>query len=282
MRIDKARKFLNIANFTAQELSKDTSTKVGCLLMDPSDYSVLSIGYNGFPRGCDDTDILRLARPEKYLWTEHSERNALYNMARKDFKGGTIFIHTIPTMNDARALVSTGITSVIIRDMTITCSEQEKALLLFKETNTLVQNDKYNFAWDITSPIDALIHSKNNISLGKGTLHARFEDSSSMEGPICSAIADYFIKNKLLIGMAAVVTLMPCIDCAAALINCGIHTIVSKVPDNPDLRSRWENNFALSKKLLNQHNTKFMLFDSDDTVLFNNISPSISNHELVI
>lgn len=133
------------------------------MLIDPSDYSVLSIGYNGFPRGCDDTDKVRQERPEKYLWTEHSERNALYNMARKDLKGGTIYIHKIPTMNDARALVSTGITSVVIRDITISSSEQEKALLLFKETNTLVQTDRYNSAWDITSNIDALIYSKNNI-----------------------------------------------------------------------------------------------------------------------
>lgn len=100
-------------------------------------------------------------------------------------------------------------------------------------------------------------------------MHKRFDDASSMEGPICSAVADYFIKNKLLIGMAAIVTLMPCIDCASALINCGVHTIVSKVPDNPELKSRWETNFELSKKLLTVHNTQFMLFDSDDKVLYN-------------
>ena len=282
MRIDKAKKFLNIAKFTANELSKDTSTKVGCLLIDPSDYSVLSIGYNGFPRGCDDNDPIRQARPEKYLWTEHSERNALYNLARKDLKGGTIYMHTIPTMNDARALVSTGITSIVIKDLIVTSSEQAKALILFKETNTLVLTDKYNSAWDITSSLDSLIHSKNNIILGKGTLHSRFNDATSIEGPICAAIADYFIRTKQLIGMAAVVTLMPCIDCAAGLINCGVHTIVSEVPDNPELKARWADNFELSKKLLSKHNTQFMLLDTEGGVVYNNIPSEISRHDLVI
>ena len=34
--------------------SKDPSRKVGACIVDPKTNTVLSLGYNGFPRGCDD------------------------------------------------------------------------------------------------------------------------------------------------------------------------------------------------------------------------------------
>ena len=49
--------------------SKDTNTKVGAVIVD-QDNIVMSMGYNGFPRGCDDSIESRYDRPDKYLYTE--------------------------------------------------------------------------------------------------------------------------------------------------------------------------------------------------------------------
>ena len=70
-------RFMNLAYVA--EWSKDRSTKVGCVVIGP-DREVRSMGYNGFPRGINDEIERRHARPDKY--TEHAERNAIYNAAR--------------------------------------------------------------------------------------------------------------------------------------------------------------------------------------------------------
>lgn len=53
-----------------KEKSKDRSTKCGCVIASP-DHSVLSVGFNGFPRGVNDDIESRHERPVKYSYTEH-------------------------------------------------------------------------------------------------------------------------------------------------------------------------------------------------------------------
>ena len=43
------RRFLRLAREVAS-WSKDPSTKVGAVLVDPLDNTIVSLGYNGFPR----------------------------------------------------------------------------------------------------------------------------------------------------------------------------------------------------------------------------------------
>jgi len=57
--------------------SHDLHTQHGCVITDQQN-RVLGIGYNGFPRGLDDTQ-LPTNRPDKYSWMIHAERNALSN-----------------------------------------------------------------------------------------------------------------------------------------------------------------------------------------------------------
>lgn len=94
--------------------SKDRSTKVGCVIVGP-DNEIRSTGYNSFPRGIDDHNEARHERPEKYLWTEHAERNAIYNAARvgTPLKGCRAYLPWFPCMDCARALVQAGIIEVI-------------------------------------------------------------------------------------------------------------------------------------------------------------------------
>lgn len=68
--------FLGLAKVISQR-SHDIHTKHGCVITDQHN-RILGVGYNGFPRGLDDTK-LPTSRPEKYPWMVHSERNALSN-----------------------------------------------------------------------------------------------------------------------------------------------------------------------------------------------------------
>ena len=112
--------FMQLAQHVASR-SKDRSTKVGCVIVG-SDNEVLSTGYNGFPRGVDDADDERHERPAKYRWTEHAERNAIYNAARNGIrlKGARAYLPWFPCIDCARALAQSGIHELVceIPDMT--------------------------------------------------------------------------------------------------------------------------------------------------------------------
>jgi dCMP deaminase len=68
--------FLGLAKVVSQR-SHDVHTQHGCVITDRNN-RILGVGYNGFPKGLDDTK-LPTSRPEKYDWMVHSERNALSN-----------------------------------------------------------------------------------------------------------------------------------------------------------------------------------------------------------
>lgn len=107
-------KFVAIAKAVAS-LSKDRSTQVGAIALGPST-DIRAMGYNGFPRGCDDDVEARHERPEKYFWTEHAERNLIFNAARNGIKldGCTLIVSGLhPCMDCARAIVQAGFVEVI-------------------------------------------------------------------------------------------------------------------------------------------------------------------------
>lgn len=94
--------------------SKDKNRKVGAVIVD-NDNAVLSMGYNGIPRGCDDGVESRYNRPTKYLYTEHAERNAIYHAARHgvSLKDCRIYVTLFPCADCARAIIQSGITKII-------------------------------------------------------------------------------------------------------------------------------------------------------------------------
>ncbi len=94
--------------------SKDRSRKVGCVLVGPA-REIRATGYNGFPRGVNDDVEARHQRPAKYRWTEHAERNAIYNAARSGVAtdGCTAYLPWFPCVDCARALIQAGITTLV-------------------------------------------------------------------------------------------------------------------------------------------------------------------------
>lgn len=106
--------FMAMARFVAQK-SKDQSVKVGVVIVGP-DNEVRSTGYNGFPRGINETDPARWERPIKYQFVEHAERNAIYNAARSGAttKNCTAYMESPPCADCARALIQAGIMKVVV------------------------------------------------------------------------------------------------------------------------------------------------------------------------
>jgi dCMP deaminase len=128
---EKARKHLNIARNIASEFSKDKSTQVGCLITT-QDGSPLSWGYNGFPRGVMEEHAKRHERPAKYLWTEHAERNAIYNASRVgvSLMNSRMFVTRLCLCPDcARAAIQSGVKEVYLELEAFKESEASKRWL---------------------------------------------------------------------------------------------------------------------------------------------------------
>lgn len=100
--------------------SKDLRTKVGCIIVGP-DKDIRSTGYNGFPRGVNDNIQERLEAPAKYMWTEHAERNALYNALRSgtSVKDCYMFMRAFPCADCSRGIIQSGIKYLVIAAETL-------------------------------------------------------------------------------------------------------------------------------------------------------------------
>lgn len=133
-------RYMNLAKHVA-EWSKDRNTKVGCVVIGP-DREVRSIGYNGFPRGINDDIEHRHARPDKYTWTEHAERNAIYNAARVGvpLKGCIMYLPWFPCVDCARAIIQCGLQELVAIEPDTTHSQWGEqfasALVLLQESDT--------------------------------------------------------------------------------------------------------------------------------------------------
>ncbi len=111
--VDWDNRFMELARHIGS-WSKDKSRQVGCVVVGSGNF-VLTIGYNGFPRGVDDYKEHRHQRPAKYLWTEHAERNAIYAAAHNgtSLNGAKMYLPWFPCVDCARAIVQAGIVELI-------------------------------------------------------------------------------------------------------------------------------------------------------------------------
>ena len=93
-------------------MSKDTGAQVGAIIVRNGH---LVIGAcNEIPNGVEDTNSRR-ARPAKYLFTEHAERNAVLLAARHGHKtAGCVMYQTwFPCADCARAIIQSGIVRLV-------------------------------------------------------------------------------------------------------------------------------------------------------------------------
>lgn len=92
--------------------SKDPSTKCGAVIVRP-DLSVCSVGFNGFPRGCDDSPELYAQRDLKYERVIHAEMNAIV-AAKEPLVGYTMYTYPYPPCCRCTAhIIQSGIRRVV-------------------------------------------------------------------------------------------------------------------------------------------------------------------------
>ncbi len=116
--------WIGMAQYVATK-SKDESTQCGAVIVDEHQTQIAT-GYNGFPRGIDDNNPEYHKRPLKYDYTEHAERNAIYQAAasRGGTRGATIYLGHSPYLGIctgcARAIIQAQIKQVVGPNITFT------------------------------------------------------------------------------------------------------------------------------------------------------------------
>lgn len=88
--------------------SRDESTKVGAVVVDAKK-RVISLGFNGFPAGVQDTVT---SRDQKLRRTVHAEINAV-TFANRSVEGCVIYVTHAPCSNCAAVLIQHGIAEVV-------------------------------------------------------------------------------------------------------------------------------------------------------------------------
>lgn len=105
------RRYLDLAHHVSQ-WSKDPSTKVGSVLIGRRQKGHISLGYNGFPPGVEDTPERLEEKRIKYLLMQHAERNALDNAEFCPI-GGTLYVTLFHCSQCAGSAVVKGVSEVI-------------------------------------------------------------------------------------------------------------------------------------------------------------------------
>lgn len=116
MSIKWDRRFLKLARHISS-WSKDPSTQVGCVITG-ADREIRSTGFNGFPRGIEDSAERLEKRELKYPLICHAEENAIMHAARigVSLKACTAYVTWPPCTRCARSLVQAGVREVVYPD----------------------------------------------------------------------------------------------------------------------------------------------------------------------
>jgi dCMP deaminase len=107
--------FMGVAKLAAMR-SKDPNTQVGACIVSQAN-KILSMGYNGFPLGCSDDEFPWAREGEeldrKYVYTVHSELNAILNYRGGSLEGAKIYVTLFPCNECAKAIIQSGIRNVV-------------------------------------------------------------------------------------------------------------------------------------------------------------------------
>lgn len=107
--------FMGVAVLSGMR-SKDPNTQVGACIVS-EDNKILSMGYNGFPKGCSDDEFpwARDGEPleNKYFYTTHSELNAILNYRGGSLEGAKMYVTLFPCNECAKAIIQAGIKTIV-------------------------------------------------------------------------------------------------------------------------------------------------------------------------
>lgn len=118
------KRYLDLAE-EVSTWSKDPSSKIGSVYIGQNG-QVLSTGYNGFPRGIEDS-LYRLAdRETKYKYVVHAEMNGIYNACQNgvSLAGSKLFVFGLPICSEcAKGIIQVGVSEVFIMQKHINKSD---------------------------------------------------------------------------------------------------------------------------------------------------------------
>lgn len=109
------QRYMAMAKEVAQ-WSKDPNTKVGAVAVG-SKGQILSQGYNGFPRGINDSEDRLNDRETKYKYVVHAEMNVIYNATYSgvSLDGAKLYVYGLPVCSEcAKGIIQVGITEVYV------------------------------------------------------------------------------------------------------------------------------------------------------------------------
>lgn len=134
-------RFLSLAVHVSS-WSKDPRTRVGAVIVNEQK-QVLSLGYNGFPRGVLDIEERYQQRSTKYLFVAHAERNALDNCFT-DTRGSTLYTTLAPCNECVKSIIQKGIKRIV----TLTSNDRpqdnsDAAELMLQEANVKLDTIDY-------------------------------------------------------------------------------------------------------------------------------------------
>ena len=109
--------FMAMAHLSAKR-SKDPNTQVGACIVN-EEKRVVGLGYNGFPKGCEDDHYSWERDGEfldtKYPYVVHAELNAILNSIQ-NLRGCTLYVSLFPCNECAKAIIQAGIKTVVYED----------------------------------------------------------------------------------------------------------------------------------------------------------------------
>lgn len=112
-------RYLDIAK-NVSTWSKDPSTQIGAIAVDPVKRTILTTGFNGFPRGIEDSIDRLLDRETKYKYIVHAEMNAIYNATYSgvSLDGSYFYVYGLPICSEcAKGIIQVGVNSVFIKKL---------------------------------------------------------------------------------------------------------------------------------------------------------------------
>ena len=122
--------FMGVAMLSGMR-SKDPSTQVGCCIVS-QDNKILSMGYNGFPIGCSDDEFPWEREGDdpletKYLYSTHSELNAILNYSGGSLAGAKLYVSLFPCNECAKAIIQSGIKEIVFLSDKYNGTESDQA-----------------------------------------------------------------------------------------------------------------------------------------------------------
>lgn len=141
-------RYLDLAE-NVSSWSKDPSRKIGAVAVG-SKGQILSQGYNGFPRGIDDSIERYNDKETKYRYVVHAEMNVVYNATYNGISldGATLYVTGLPVCSEcAKGIIQTGVKRVVMRSTDVS-EKSEKWFVSFATTAKMF--NEAGIEWELT------------------------------------------------------------------------------------------------------------------------------------